>query len=518
MIAPRFTAALAFGLMLAGPALAGTSLVVDASSGEVISSENATQAWRPASTTKMMTIYLALKAVQEGRLGLETAIPVSKRAASQPRVKVYARPGQEITLNNALRIMMVKSANDIAYVVAEGVGGDVETFVGMMNAEAQRLGMQDTRFINPNGWDHPDQQSSAHDMAILAMALMRDFGRYSDYWNTSALQLGKQVIHNTNGLVGRYPGISGMKTGFTCASGFNVVATASRGGRTLIAVVLGSVSATERTVKAAQLLDDGFSRWGGTGMNIASMGPSGTRAPNVCDDVRRGGGAALADDADISGPIAAAGNDSDGGRFATFSTASAAPMATRSARGRVVLGPRAEPTPIPVAFGRTAGSASAPLAANVTGRPDSQVARGGAPVIEPGKPVAAGLFGAGTPGLFADRSIPQNTAAFAPANGQAQTLPGGAPMPLQGSVQPGKANAASLRPSTPAGAKPAAKPQAAKATPAKAKAKPASTKPAPTPKAKPEQASAKPAAKPTSDKPNPAKPAAAAKAKTGNDA
>ncbi|MGX5736039.1 serine hydrolase [Bosea thiooxidans] len=516
MIAPRFTAALAFGLILATPTLAGTSLVVDASSGEVLSSENATQAWRPASTTKMMTIYLALKAVQEGRLGLETAIPVSKRAASQPRVKVYARPGQEITLDNALRIMMVKSANDIAYVVAEGVGGDVETFVSMMNAEAQRLGMQDTRFANPNGWDHPDGQSSAHDLAILAMALMRDFGRYSDYWNTSAVQLGKQLIHNTNGLVGRYSGISGMKTGFTCASGFNVVATASRGGRTLIAVVLGATSATERTVKAAQLLDEGFSRWGGTGMNIASMSPSGTRAPNVCDDVRhRGGGATLADDADVSGPIAGGGNDSDGGRFATFSTASAAPLATRSPRGRVVLGPRAEPTPVPVAFGRTAGSASAPLAANATGRPDSQVARGGTPVIEPGRPVAAGLFGVGTPGLFSDKGIPQSTTAFAPANGQApaQTLPGGAPMPLQGSVQPGKANAASLRPSTPAGAKPAAKPQAAKATPAKAKAKPAGTKPAPTPKAKPEQASAKPIPRPAT-----AKPAAAAKAKTGKDA
>ncbi len=519
MIAPRLTAALAFGLVLATPALAGTSLVVDASSGEVLSSENATQAWRPASTTKMMTIYLALKAVREGRLGLETAIPVSKRAASQPRVKVYARPGQEITLDNALRIMMVKSANDIAYVVAEGVGGDVETFVGMMNAEAQRLGMQDTRFVNPNGWDHPDAQSSAHDLAILALALMRDFGRYSDYWNTSAVQLGKQVIHNTNGLVGRYPGIGGMKTGFTCASGFNVVATASRGGRTLVAVVLGATSATERTVKAAQLLDEGFSRWGGTGMNIASMGPSGTRAPNVCDDVRhRGGGAALADDADASGPIgASSGNDSDGGRFATLSTQPASSLATRSPRGRVVLGPRAEAAPVPVAFGRTAGSASAPLAANATGRSDSQVARGGAPVIEPGKPIAAGLFGVGTPGLFSDKGIPQNTTAFAPANGQAtaQTLPGGTPMSLQGSVQSGKANAASLRPAATAGTKGAAKSQTAKATPAKptpAKAKPASSKPAA--KVKPAQASVKPPAA----KPPTAKPAAAAKAKSGNDA
>ncbi|MFJ5368402.1 D-alanyl-D-alanine carboxypeptidase family protein, partial [Bosea sp. CER48] len=276
MTLSRFAAALALGFVATGPALAGASLVIDASSGSVISSENATQAWRPASTTKMMTIYLALKAVREGRIGVETAIPVSKLAASQPRVKVYARAGQEITLDNALRIMMVKSANDIAYVVAEGVGGDVPTFVGMMNAEAQRLGMRDTYFANPNGWDHPDQQTSARDLAILAMALMHDFPQYSDYWNTSAVQLGKQVMQNTNGLVGRYPGIGGMKTGFTCASGFNVVATATRGGKTLIAVVLGSVSGVERTVKAAQLLDEGFGSWGGAGYTVASMSPSGT--------------------------------------------------------------------------------------------------------------------------------------------------------------------------------------------------------------------------------------------------
>ena len=175
MIASRFTAAFVFGLALIGPASAGTSLVIDASSGAVLSSENASQPWHPASTTKMMTAYLALKAVREGRIGLETAIPASRLAASQPRVKVYIKAGQEVTLDNALRIMMVKSANDIAYVVAEGVGGDVPTFVSMMNAEAARLGMSDTHFVNPNGWHHPDQQVSARDLAILAMALMREF-------------------------------------------------------------------------------------------------------------------------------------------------------------------------------------------------------------------------------------------------------------------------------------------------------------------------------------------------------
>ncbi|SIR23987.1 D-alanyl-D-alanine carboxypeptidase family protein [Bosea sp. TND4EK4] len=505
MTALRFTAVLALGLATAGPALAGASLVVDASTGDVLSSENATQAWRPASTAKMMTIYLALKAVRDGRIGLETAIPASKRAASQPRVKVYIKPGQEVTLDNALRIMMVKSANDIAYVVAEGVGGDVESFVGMMNAEARRLGMRDTRFMNPNGWDNPDQQVSAHDLALLAMALMRDFPDYSDYWGTPAVQLGKQLIHNTNGLVGRYPGISGMKTGFTCASGFNVVATASRGGRTLIAVVLGSTSATDRTVKAAQLLDEGFAKWGGTGINLASMPPSGTRAPNVCDEVRNRGGGAMADDADVAGPVGGQDSTSDNaGRFLTFATQSASTsIVTRSPRGRLVLGPRAEPNPIQVTFGRTAGSDRAPLAANAASQPASRVARG-APTIVPGAPVTAGLTGGPAPRTASGNgAIPRGTTAFAPANTPVQPSSDAfesGPMRLQGAVQSGQATAASLRPAAGAGIKAAAPKTAGKAQ-AAVKAKPA---------ARPKAISAASVAKP-------AKPAAKTKLPTGDD-
>lgn len=530
MIASRFTAALVCGLALTGSASAGTSLVIDAASGAVLSSENAGQPWHPASTTKMMTAYLALKAVREGRLGLETAIPASKRAASQPRVKVYIKAGQEVTLDNALRIMMVKSANDIAYVIAEGVGGDVETFVGMMNAEAARLGMSSTHFTNPNGWHDPDQQVSARDLAILAMALMREFPDYSDYWNTASVQLGKQVLNNTNGLVGRYSGIGGMKTGFVCASGFNVVATATRGGRTLIAVVLGALSGTERTIKAAQLLDDGFSKWGG-GYSVASLPAQGGRAFNICDDVRRkGGGAALADDADASGPIAAqasnvGGNAEDGGRFATASASSYAgsSMLSRSPSGRVSLGPRAQTVPVPVAFGRTPGSASAPLAANVSSGTDSRVARGAAPVVTPSAPVTAGLFGSQTGGLFADRgrtasgngAIPGATTAFAPSEPEkAQSSQPGGPMRLQGAIQPGAATSASLRPGAAAGIKPPARPPAKpllvkpspKADPAAAKAAQGKASPG-----KPAQAAAKPQtakppvktkAKPSDTKPN----------------
>lgn len=494
-------ASLASLLAVAAPAQAGTSVVVDASSGAVLSSENPTQAWHPASTTKMMTLYLALKAVREGRLGLETAIPASKRAASQPRVKVYIKAGQEITLDNAIRIMMVKSANDIAYVIAEGVGGDVETFVSMMNAEARRLGMNDTHFVNPNGWHHPDQQTSARDLAVLAMALMNEFGQYSDYWNTGAVQLGKQVLNNTNGLVGRYYGISGMKTGFVCASGFNVVATASRGGRTLIAVVMGANSGAERTVKAAQLLDDGFGKWGGFGGNVASM-PSGNggRAYSVCDSVRRGGGA-LGDDTETAGPITytgggfAVGGNAEGtsDRFAMAASQGGASgsVLTRSPSGRITLGPRAKFEPVQVSFGRTPGSASAPLAANVVAKPDTQLAR---ETIQPGAPVAAGLV-AGSRTFSSNGAIPLSSSAFAPVAPTPEERPaaaalGSGPMRLQGAIQPGAATPASLRPGSAAGIKAANKPPAKPLL-----TKPAPDKPAPA-KAKPSQAQAKPIAKP----------------------
>jgi D-alanyl-D-alanine carboxypeptidase len=515
MNAFRFAAGatLASFLAAAMPAHAGTSLVIDASSGAVLSSENASQAWHPASTTKMMTLYVALKAVRDGKIGLETAIPASKRAASQPRVKVYIRAGQEVTLDNAIRIMMVKSANDIAYVIAEGVGGDVESFVAMMNAEARRLGMRDTNFVNPNGWHHPDQQSSARDLAVLAMALMSEFGDYSDYWNTGAVQLGKQVLKNTNGLVGRYHGINGFKTGFVCASGFNVVATATRGGRTLIAVVMGAHSGAERTIKAAQLLDDGFGKWGGLGTTVASL-PSGTggRAYSVCDAVRRGGGA-LGDDVDSSGPITVSaapgvGGNSDGtsDRFAVGVPQSGVGGAvlTRSPSGRITLGQRAPLATVPVAFGRTPASASAPLAANVVAKPDTQLAR---ETIQPGAPVAAGLVGSGRT-ASANGAIPARSSAFAATAPGDEVQPpsnafGSGPLRLQGAVQPGAATPASLRPGAAAGIKPAAR-NAAKAAPAK----PLLTKPASKPKAAP--AKPKPSTALVKPPPRPAKPAASA--------
>ncbi len=516
----------------------GPSLVIDASTGAVLHEEQASQAWHPASTTKMMTAYVALRMVRARRIGLETPIPASKLAASQPRVKVYIKPGQEITLDNALKVMMVKSANDIAYVIAEGVGGTVPDFVAMMNAEARRLGMGDTVFRNPNGWHHPEQQTSARDLGILAMTMLREFPDYSDYWGIGAVQLGKVTLTNTNGLIGRYAGANGFKTGFVCASGFNVVATATRGGRTLIAVVLGAYSGAERTVKGAQILDAAFASWGGGGRTVASIPASGTTARSICAEVRAfGRGAPLSDDADATGPISftpAVLGDGDVMRAGLMPAAPSASM--RSSGGRITLGPRAQFAPIQIAYGRTSGSAGAPLAANMTQRPSSAVAaipaRGAAGAASapdtsagdeatavatrqiPGAaPVRAGaMSGPAIAGsAIAGGAVAASAAAFAASKSASATSDG--PIRLHGAI--GQGAQAPLRPSAAAGIRAPARnsappPQTAsvqRTAPVPA-AKPVATKPAQAKSVPEKPASAKPALA----KPAPAKPASAAAA------
>jgi D-alanyl-D-alanine carboxypeptidase len=514
------------------PASAGPVLVVDASSGAVLVSEDAGRAWHPASTTKMMTLYVALKAIKARQIGLETAIPASKLAASQRPVKVHIKAGQEITLDNAMKIMMVKSANDIAYVIAEGVGGSVETFVAMMNAEARRLGMSSSRFVNPNGWHHPDQQTSARDLAVLAMTLMREFPEYAGYWGIGAVQLGRTTLNNTNGLMGRYAGASGFKTGFVCASGFNVVATASQGGRTLIAVVMGAMSGAERTIRASQLLDEGFSKWGGTGYSLASIPGDSGRASSICEELkRRGKGVVFSDDADFEGPISfgtstvLTGGNTESGREPMSGPAQRGTALARSSSGRLTLGARASFAPVQVGFGRTAGSASAPLAANVAGRAPTAVAAVPDTTLAPGaRPRTLSPTGA----------IPASATAFAPTRPlsakpqvvEVEQVPTGAPLSLQGAIRSGgNATPAALRPSASAGIKPPPSPikQANASTKTEvqkpgavelAARKAVSAKPATTPPEKPVVANAS-KIKPVADKKPDLKAVTATKAAAG---
>jgi D-alanyl-D-alanine carboxypeptidase len=249
-------------------------IATDLATGRVIEARDATRPWYPASVTKLMTVYVALNAVRQGRLTLDTPLVVSARAANMKPSKMGFAPGSQVTLDNALKMLMVKSANDIAVVIAEGVSGSVESFAAEMNQTASGLGMRESHFVNPNGLAEPSHVSSARDMAVLGRALLLAFPQYADLYNIGALKLGEQIIPTHNGLIGRYPGADGMKTGFTCPAGFNLVASATRGGRKVIVVVMGDTSARVRTAHAADLLDRAFatSQLGDPASDLASIG------------------------------------------------------------------------------------------------------------------------------------------------------------------------------------------------------------------------------------------------------
>src|ERR671913_1705358 len=245
--------------LFGGAAFASPALVVEVESGRVLHAERATDPWFPASITKLMTAYVALDQIRSGRMSMETLLTVTEGAAALPPSKMGFKPGTQIRLDNALKIMLVKSANDVAATIAENIGGSIEGFSDLMNAHARNLGMKDSRFANPHGLPDERNQTTARDMAILARALLLDFPNQQNLFHIGAIQFGRRIMRNTNGLIGRYPGADGMKTGFICSSGFNVVASAHRDGRHLITVVLGAPSANERTIKAAELFDRGFS-------------------------------------------------------------------------------------------------------------------------------------------------------------------------------------------------------------------------------------------------------------------
>src|SRR5580693_4619131 len=248
---------------------AEATILVEADTGKVLEAENATYPWYPASVTKLMTAYVTLSSVKEGRISLDTLFTVSPVAASQSPSKMGFGAGTQITVDNALKMMLVKSANDMAVVLAEGVGGSIDGFSALMNENAQRLGMTQTSYVNPNGLPADGQITSARDLAILARAIIRDLPEYEYFVHIPSIRYGRRVTQNFNKLIGRYPGADGFKTGFICASGYNLVASATRDGRRLIAVVMGASSGMNRAIRAAQLLDRGFA-----GNNLAWLKPS----------------------------------------------------------------------------------------------------------------------------------------------------------------------------------------------------------------------------------------------------
>jgi D-alanyl-D-alanine carboxypeptidase len=250
-------AAMAVGLSLS-PASAGPALLFDAADGRVLYAEDPDNQWHPASLTKIMTAYLTFGAIKEGKLTLETKITCSEIASSQGPTKVGMPPGSSMTVEVALQALIIKSANDVAVMLAEAVAGSHEAFVAQMNATAARLGMTRTRFANANGLPAPEQITTARDLAKLSAAVVRDYPEYAPMWSMLDVKVGKRHLRSHNGLLTNYAGADGLKTGFICDSGFNVVASATRDGHKMIAVVLGEPTGGERSVRAANLLEHGF--------------------------------------------------------------------------------------------------------------------------------------------------------------------------------------------------------------------------------------------------------------------
>lgn len=276
MILPRYLRALLLGLCLllaaGAPVRAIPMLLVDADTMEVLYNEDGGRPWHPASLTKMMTAYLAFAAIKDGRITLDTPVTVSQNAWNQAPAKSGLEVGASITLRDALYIMLVKSANDIAITVAEAVGGNEKTFVEQMNLMASQMGLTATHFENPNGLDDPGQVTSARDLAMLALYIRRDYPQYLPMFQTEAVKLGTHTLESNNGLLETFEGTTGMKTGYICASGLNIVASVERAGRKLIAVVLGGSSARERNELTAEMVLRGLSgAVTGTGQNVVQL-------------------------------------------------------------------------------------------------------------------------------------------------------------------------------------------------------------------------------------------------------
>ena len=234
--------------------------MLDAETGEVLRSRNADTKNYPASLTKLMTLYMLFEKLESGSISMATKLRVSKRAAGQPASKLGLSVGETITVRQAIKALAIKSANDVATVVAEAIGKTEWEFAQDMTKRARDLGMKNTRFRNASGLPNRRQLSSARDMGILAMAILRDFPDYYRYFSEIRFTHDGRVHKSHNKLLSSYPGMDGLKTGYIRASGFNLVASASRNGRRIIAVVFGGKTAKSRNSHMVKLLNIGFKR------------------------------------------------------------------------------------------------------------------------------------------------------------------------------------------------------------------------------------------------------------------
>jgi len=244
----------------------GPSLVFDANTGEVLVADRAGVPWYPASLTKLMTAYVTFKAIRNGQISLNQKLRVSKNASRRPPSKIGIRAGRSVTVDFALKAILVHSANDMAVVLAENIGGSVAGFADRMNREARRLGMTGSRFTNPHGLFDRRQVTTARDMGILATTILLEFPQYRKFFNAPNMRVGKRRLKNRNKLMRRVKWIDGMKTGYLCASGFNLVASARVNGRRLISISLGARSGAGRDEYSKILLE-----WGANGASRSNL-------------------------------------------------------------------------------------------------------------------------------------------------------------------------------------------------------------------------------------------------------
>jgi D-alanyl-D-alanine carboxypeptidase len=236
------------------------AIVMDMRDGSVLYEHNADQRLHPASLTKMMTLYLAFEAVENGQLSLDQKVRVSRNAARQPPSKLYLKEGQRVDIRSLIRAAAIKSANDAAVALADAIAGSERDFARLMTAKAQQLGMRNTTFRNANGLTERGHLSTVRDMAILARHLYFDFPAYYNLFSRRSDYAAGKRIWNTNRLLSTYRGADGIKTGYTRAAGYNLAASARRGSEHIIAVVFGGPSSNWRNARVAELLDRGFAR------------------------------------------------------------------------------------------------------------------------------------------------------------------------------------------------------------------------------------------------------------------
>lgn len=284
----RFVLVLVLALGSLVPAWATPLLLVDRDSLDVLYAQEAGAPWHPASLTKLMTAYVVFEELAKGTVTLDTPVTISRNAYNQAPSKSGLPIDSAMTLKDALYVMVVKSANDVAVAIAETVGGSESDFVEMMNDMARRMGLTATHYVDPNGLSEDGQVTSARDLAILSLYIEQNYPQYLPMFGTSFVQLGKAKLESNNDLLTSFAGTTGMKTGFICASGLNIVVTVNRNGKRLLAVVLGGSSGRERNERAAEILLRGLSgALKPTGQSILSVSNNAgaepvNMRPNIC--------------------------------------------------------------------------------------------------------------------------------------------------------------------------------------------------------------------------------------------